>query len=93
MEGASKNTPSSLRCWSMGRFTWQTCFLIMQVVRHWKMKLNVKNVIGIQLGFDCISWYMNLYACNLFFVIFYVNLLCDIILVVHNKCLFFIVGF
>jgi hypothetical protein len=57
------------------------------------MKLNVDNPIGVQLGFDCTGWYMNLYACNIIFAIFYVNLLCDTILVVHNKCWLFIAGF
>jgi hypothetical protein len=57
------------------------------------MKLDIENPIGVQLGFDCIGWYMNFYACNLIFAIFYVNLLCDTVLVVHNKCLFFTVRF
>jgi hypothetical protein len=57
------------------------------------MKLNVENQIGIQLGFDCTGWYMNLYTCNLIFAIFYMNFLCDTILVVYSKCLLLIIGF
>jgi hypothetical protein len=57
------------------------------------MKLNAKNPIGVQLGFDCTSWYMNIYTYNLIFAIFYVNLLCDTIIVVHSKCLLLVVGF
>jgi len=57
------------------------------------MKLDAEHPIGVQLGFDYISWYMNLYACNLIFAIFYVNLLCDTVFVVRNKCLFFTIGF
>jgi hypothetical protein len=57
------------------------------------MKLDAKNPIGVQLGFDYIGWYMNIYTYNLIFAIFYVTLFCDIVLVVHNKCLFFTVRF
>jgi len=45
-------------------------FYVMQVIKHWKMKLDAKNPIGIQLGFDCIDLYMNLLRLKLNLCIF-----------------------